>query len=124
MAFHFQIERLSCQEVMNRSNSYASALHEVSSNRCKRYWICTSSYIIFIKISKTRQKILKCLENKYMLPSEIALKTDLGTTQVSNALSDLKNKRLVECINEADKKGIIYEITKLGLEVLNQIKKL
>ena len=82
------------------------------------------SAIGFIKISKTRQKILKCLENKYMLPSEIALKTDLGTTQVSNALSDLKKKRLVECINEEDKKGRIYEITKLGLEVLNQIKKL
>ncbi|WP_400220144.1 winged helix-turn-helix domain-containing protein [Methanobrevibacter smithii] len=77
-----------------------------------------------MKISKTRQKILKCLENNYMLPSEIALKTDLGTTQLSNALSDLKNKRLVECINEEDKKGRIYEITKLGLEVLNQIKKL
>ena len=32
------------------------------------------SAIGFIKISKTRQKILKCLENNYMLPSEIVTK--------------------------------------------------
>ncbi|WP_299523672.1 winged helix-turn-helix domain-containing protein [uncultured Methanobrevibacter sp.] len=80
------------------------------------------SAIGFIKISTTRQKILKCLEDNYMLPSEIASKTDLGTTQVSNALSDLKNKKLVECINEEDKKGRIYEVTKLGKEVLTHLK--
>lgn len=48
----------------------------------------------------------------------------IGFIKISKTLSDLKNKRLVECINEEDKKGRIYEITKLGLEVLNQIKKL
>ncbi len=39
------------------------------------------------------------------MPSEIASKTGLGTTQVSNSLTELKKKKLVECVNEEDKKG-------------------
>lgn len=79
------------------------------------------SAIGFIKISKTRQKILKSLDETYLIPSEIAKKTDLQTTQVSNCLTDLKNKNLVNCINEEDKKGRIYELTDDGKEVLNKL---
>lgn len=81
------------------------------------------SAIGFIKISETRQKILKCIGNHFMMPSEIASKTGLGTTQVSNSLTDLKNRNLVECINDEDKKGRLYEITPTGKEVLSYLNK-
>ena len=80
------------------------------------------SLIGFLRVSKHRQKILKCLGEEYLLPSEIASKTKMGVTQVSNVLSDLKRKKLVRCVNEQDIKGRIYMITDIGLEVLNHLK--
>lgn len=82
------------------------------------------SAIGFLKISKTRQKILNCLGDNYMMPSEIASKTGLGTTQVSNSLTGLKKRKIVECVNENDKKGRLYEITPTGKEVLKHLKKI
>lgn len=55
MAFHSQTERLSCQEVMNRPNSYASAFHEVSLNRCKYHLTC--GYTAFVKNIKKNNKL-------------------------------------------------------------------
>lgn len=81
------------------------------------------SAIGFLKISETRQKILNCIGDDFMMPSEIASKTGLGTTQVSNSLADLKSRQLVECINNDDKKGRLYEITSTGKEVLSYINK-
>ena len=75
----------------------------------------------FIKISSTRYKTLKTLESSFLMPSEIARSTGLGTTQVSNALHDLKEKNLVVCLNENASKGRIYQNTPLALEVLNRI---
>lgn len=81
------------------------------------------SAIGFLKISEIRQKILKCIGEDYMMPSEIADKTGIGTTQVSNSLTDLKKKGLVKCINEEDKKGRLYELTPNGKEVLSYFNK-
>lgn len=55
------------------------------------------------------------------MPSEIAKTTGLRTTQVSNALSDLKEKELVICMNESAKKGRLYQNTELGLEILERL---
>lgn len=76
----------------------------------------------FVKISPTRYKTLKTLENEFLIPTEIAQNSGLRITQVSNALHDLKEKNLVFCENESAKKGRIYKNTKLGLEVLYRIE--
>ena len=73
----------------------------------------------YIKISSIRMNTLKSLEQKFMMPSEIARITGYRTTQISNALSDLKDKKLVECMNEDARKGRIYQNTELGLLILN-----
>ena len=49
----------------------------------------------FIKISSIRRKTLQTLESKFLMPSEIARLTGYRTTQISNALHDLKEKELV-----------------------------
>lgn len=76
----------------------------------------------FIKISPTRYKTLKILESEFLMPSEIVRKTGLRSTQVSNALHDLKAKNLVMCLNEHARKGRIYKNTQLGLKVLEIIE--
>ena len=49
----------------------------------------------FIKVSQIRYQTLKTLETDFLMPSEIAKSTGLRTTQISNALRDLKEKDLV-----------------------------
>lgn len=72
----------------------------------------------FIKISSIRRKTLQTLESKFLMPSEIARLTGYRTTQISNALHDLKEKELVKCMNEDARKGRIYQNTELGLLIL------
>ena len=76
----------------------------------------------YVKISPIRMKTLKSLKTEFLMPSEIARTTGLRTTQISNALSDLKEKNLVICMNETAKKGRIYQNTPLGLEILKRIE--
>ncbi|WP_298502683.1 MarR family transcriptional regulator [uncultured Methanobrevibacter sp.] len=76
----------------------------------------------FIKISPARYKTIKTLEGEYLMPSEIARKTGMQTTQVSNALYDLKRKKLVVCLNEKSHKGRIYQNTPLAIEILNMLE--
>lgn len=77
----------------------------------------------FIKVSQIRYQTLKTLETDFLMPSEIAKSTGLRTTQISNALRDLKEKDLVICMNESARKGRIYQNTDLGLEILKRLDK-
>lgn len=76
----------------------------------------------FIKISPLRQKTLRALKNDYLMPSEIGRLTGMRTTQASGALFDLKEKNLVMCMNESAHKGRIYQLTELGIEILDIIE--
>lgn len=73
----------------------------------------------FLKISPLRQQTLKVLKTEYLMPSEIARLTGMRTTQASGALIDLKERGLVVCRNETAHKGRIYQITDLGVEILD-----
>ena len=77
----------------------------------------------FIKVSPTRYSTLKALGNGFLMPSEIAKITNYRTTQISNALHDLKEKELVVCKNEYASKGRIYQNTELGLAILKKLDK-
>ena len=77
----------------------------------------------FVKVSQTRYATLKTLKTDFLMPSEIAKSTGMRTTQISNALHDLKEKNLVVCMNESARKGRIYPNTELGLEILERIEK-
>jgi predicted transcriptional regulator len=57
---------------------------------------------------------LKAIGDKVFTPSEIANKVNLRLNHVSMVLTDLKDKKLVECLNEETKKGRLYQLTKLG----------
>ncbi len=73
----------------------------------------------YVKISPYRTNTLKSLGGELKMPSEIAKDIGIKTSQVSSALSDLKNQDLVICINEEVRKGRLYKCTDLGLEIIN-----
>ncbi len=74
--------------------------------------------ISLIKSSEYRQKVLKAIGKEVLTPSEIAKKVDLRLNHVSMVLTDLKDKKLVRCLNEETKKGRLYELTELGKDAI------
>ena len=75
----------------------------------------------YIKISPYRTETLKAINNELKMPSEIAKEININTSQVSAALSDLKKKNLVICVNEEVRKGRLYKCTDLGKKILKKI---
>lgn len=77
--------------------------------------------ISLIKNSDYRKKILTSLSDvNYLTPSEISQKTKIRLNHVSNFLKDLKDNRLILCLNEKDKRGRLYQITDLGKKVIKE----
>ena len=70
--------------------------------------------ISLIKSSEYRHKVLKAIGDEVITPSEIARKVNLRLNHVSMVLTDLKDKKLVKCLNEETKKGRLYQLTELG----------
>lgn len=75
----------------------------------------------YVKVSNARFQTMQTLGNELKIPSEIAKETNMRTTQISNALADLKKQKLVKCLNESAKKGRLYQNTELGLNVLKHL---
>ena len=77
--------------------------------------------ISLLKNSEYRKKILESLNNaNYLTPSEISEKTKLRLNHVSNFLKDLKDNKLIICLNEDEKRGRLYQITELGKKVAKE----
>ena len=80
--------------------------------------------ISLLKNSDYRRRILESLSDvKYLTPSEIAEKTEIRLNHISNFLKDLRNYKLVICLNEEEKRGRLYQITKLGKKVVDEYGK-
>jgi predicted transcriptional regulator len=81
-----------------------------------------------VKRGKNRNKVFLALD-KPLMPSELVNKM-YGTNSntyfnlVSRALSELKEKKLVEVLNPKEKTGRIYQKTKLGNDVVKRLKEL
>lgn len=78
--------------------------------------------ISYVSLSKYRQKVLLELKNNLKIPSAIAKATNIRISHTSRTLKGLKEKELVECLNEEANQGRIYRITAKGKEVLKYIK--
>lgn len=76
----------------------------------------------YLEVSPARKKTIKSIgKETYKLPSTITKETKLTSSQVSNALKDLKSKNLVVCLNESVTKGRLYVCTDLGLKILEKL---
>lgn len=77
--------------------------------------------VSLLKNSEYRKKILESLAKvSYLTPSEIAEKTKIRLNHVSNFLKDLKEHKLIICLNDEEKRGRLYKITNLGKKVLKE----
>ena len=76
----------------------------------------------YVQISKYREKTLKSIGNDVKIPTHIAEDSGIRTNHISKVLSELKNKEIVECINEEARKGRLYRLTDTGKDVLKTIE--
>lgn len=77
--------------------------------------------ISLIKNSDYRKRILSSLSDvNYLTPSEISQKTKIRLNHVSNFLKNLRDNKLVLCLNDEDKRGRLYQITVLGKRVIKE----
>ena len=76
----------------------------------------------YVQISKYREKTLKSIGDDVKIQTNIAKDRVIRTNHISKVLSELKNKEIVECINEEARKGRLYRLTDTGKEVLDTIK--
>lgn len=79
----------------------------------------------YVKRGKNRKITFLALD-KPLMPSELMRKIYGKTSNtyfnlVSRALSELKEKKLIEIVNPNEKTGRIYQKTKLGEEVEKKI---
>lgn len=76
----------------------------------------------YILASNYRKLIIEKLKSKNYLPSKLAKELGIQLSHISRALSELKSKNVVECLNKSSKKGKIYTLTEFGKELLEKIE--
>ena len=76
------------------------------------------SLAAYVLISSYRERTLALLfKNNAMTPKFIAYHAGFRQNHVSKVLGELKEKKLVVCINEEARKGRLYKLTDMGKKV-------
>ena len=75
----------------------------------------------YVQISSYRTKVMKTLEDKVKMPSQIAKDSDIVQNHISATLRQLKEHELVECINPEVRKGRLYRLTDKGEKVTENL---
>jgi len=78
--------------------------------------------VAYVGISKVRSNVLNFIGDDLRYPSQIAKELNIRIQHVSTALKELKEKELVECINEDVKVGRLYRTTNNGKQVITLMK--
>ena len=78
--------------------------------------------ISYVEISKYRTNVMKSLDGKVLIPSQIAKNSGIRTNHISKVLAELKAHGLVECINPEVRKGRLYRLTETGEKAVKNLE--
>ncbi|MGL6298246.1 MAG: winged helix-turn-helix domain-containing protein [Methanobacteriaceae archaeon] len=76
----------------------------------------------YVQMSPYREATLKELKKCEKIPSRIAKDTNIATSHISRALAGLKKKGLVIVLNPDKAQGRLYQITELGVTVIEKLE--
>ena len=80
--------------------------------------------ISFVQSGTSRTKVIKAIAKETKMPKHLYYDLNkIKSSQISATLTELKNANIVVCINEEKRKGRLYQLTELGLEVLEYLEK-
>lgn len=77
--------------------------------------------IDYVNRSQYRLKVMKSLDGEVKIPSEIAKDAEIFQNHISNTLGQLKEHKLIECINPEVKRGRLYRLTDKGERIIKKI---
>ena len=110
-------------EKINETNTLTNPINkETEFKEESEILIDDMSIISFLARSNKRVEILKSLKESNKIPSTIGKDIGDSSHHVSKYLKSLKDKNLVVCLNEEDKRYRIYAITDKGEKYLNLIE--
>ena len=75
----------------------------------------------YVHISSYREKTVNALKNEAKIPTQIAQDTGIRPNHMSKVLKELKGAGIAECINPEVRKGILYRLTDLGDEIVEEL---
>ncbi len=80
--------------------------------------------ISFILRSPLSRKILEALvdSKEPITPTQIAKTTSIDKSNVSTKLKEIRERKLVECVNPDDRKWRFYKITEYGKGILERAR--
>lgn len=81
----------------------------------------TITKLSFVRSSKHRENILRFIGDEIKIPTEIAKNVNISSKHISKYLGELKEKNIVVCLNENDRRGRLYKLTPLGKEILKYL---
>lgn len=76
----------------------------------------------YVNISSYRVNVVKTLKDDVKTPTKIAKDSGIRTNHISKVLKELKDKQIVICTNEQDRKNRNYHLTGLGREIAEELK--
>lgn len=76
--------------------------------------------ISLIISSSYRKKVLQILDNP-KTPSNIAKELNINKTHISRALSELQERKMIQCLTPKANKGKLYIITEHGRSILSHL---
>jgi DNA-binding MarR family transcriptional regulator len=77
----------------------------------------------WVKASDYREDVLVSLAKKPRPPKEIAEETGYYLSHVSNTLSDLEDRGLVECLTPDRRKGRLWTATDAGTDLIEELER-
>ena len=77
--------------------------------------------IDYVNRLQYRLKVMKTLDGNVKIPSEIANDAGIFQNHISNTLRQLKEHKLIECINPEVRKGRLYRLTDKGEKVTKNL---
>jgi len=81
----------------------------------------TIAKLAYVRSSKHRENILRFVGDEIKIPTEIAQNINISTKHISKYLGELKDKDIIRCLNENDRRGRLYKLTPTGKEILKYL---
>ncbi len=75
----------------------------------------------YVKNSTYRVKAIKAIGPNTKTPTQISADSNILTNHISKTLGELKDKNMIECINEDARKGRLYRLTKKGHQIYKDL---
>lgn len=76
----------------------------------------------YVLSSKHRPNVMKSLNERMKIPSQLCQEFDMSPNYISMILAELKDHDLVKCVNPNAAKGRLYVLTEKGKTVVEYLE--